>query len=88
MRRRAVHCARPIFLLHLALLVQLFTTAVPVVAQETAIPEAGVVVGTTGLNIRECPDVSCGSRGLAQLNDPIVVTGPEEDGYLPVQLAG
>ena len=50
--------------------------------------EAGTVVGTTGLNIRECPDVSCGSRGLAQLEDPIIVTGPEEDGYLPVEWAG
>ena len=63
MRRRAVHFARPIFLLQLTLLAQLFTAAVPVVAQDAAMREAGVVVGTTGLNIRECPDVSCGSRG-------------------------
>ena len=47
-----------------------------------------MVVGTTGLNIRECPDVSCGSGGLAQLEDPIIVTGPMEDGYLPVEWAG
>jgi peptidoglycan/xylan/chitin deacetylase (PgdA/CDA1 family) len=86
--RRAVHFARPAFVLHLALLAQLFTAAVPVIAQETATREAGIVVGTTGLNIRECPDVSCGSRGLAQLEDPIIVTGPEEDGYLPVEWAG
>jgi peptidoglycan-N-acetylglucosamine deacetylase len=86
--KRAVHCARPIFFFLLIILAQLFTAAVPVVAQDTAIREAGVVVGTTGLNIRECPDVSCGSRGLAQLMDPIIVTGPEEDGYLPVEWAG
>ena len=88
MPRRAVHCARLIYCLLLILLAQLFMAGVAVVAQETAIREAGVVVGTTGLNIRECPDVSCGSRGLAQLLDPIVVTGPEEDGYLPVEWAG
>ena len=58
------------------LLAQLITAAVPVVAQDAATREAGTVVGTTGLNIRECPDVSCGSRGLAQLEDPIIVTGP------------
>ena len=75
-------------LLQLALLAQLFTAAVPAIAQDVAEREAGVVVGTTGLNIRECPDVSCGSEGLAQLEDPIIVTGPEEDGYLPVEWAG
>jgi len=74
--------------LQLALLAQLFTAAVPVIAQDVAEREAGVVVGTTGLNIRECPDVSCGSEGLAQLEDPIIVTGLEEDGYLPVEWAG
>src|SRR5215207_4346309 len=86
--RRAVHVARPIFFLLLILLAQLVAAAVPVVAQEAAVREAGAVVGTTGLNIRECPDVSCGSRGLAQLLDPIIVTGPEEGGYLPVEWAG
>lgn len=88
MPRRAVHWARLIYCLLLVLPAQLFMTGVLVVAQETAIREAGVVVGTTGLNIRDCPDVSCGSRGLAQLLDPIIVTGPEEDGYLPVEWAG
>jgi len=84
--RHAVQCTRPVLLL--ALLIQVAIAAAPVVAQEGATREAGVVVGTTGLNIRECPDVSCGSRGLAQLEDPIVVTGPAEDGYLPVEWAG
>jgi peptidoglycan/xylan/chitin deacetylase (PgdA/CDA1 family) len=84
----AVHSARLIFCFLLILMAQLFAAAVPVVAQDTATREAGVVVGTTGLNIRECPDVSCGSRGLAQLEDPIVVTGSDEDGYLPVEWAG
>ena len=88
MRRRAIHFALPIVVLQLVLLAQLFAAAVPVVGQDAAVREAGVVVGTTGLNIRECPDVSCGSHGLAQLEDPIIVTGPEEDGYLPVEWAG
>lgn len=57
-------------------------------AQDAPARESGVVVGTTGLNIRSCPDVSCGSEGLAQLLDPIIVTGPEENGYLPVEWAG
>ena len=88
MPKHAVHSARLIFCFLLILLAQLFAAAVPVVAQDTVVSEAGVVVGTTGLNIRECPDVSCGSRGLAQLEDPIIVTGSEEDGYLPVEWAG
>jgi peptidoglycan-N-acetylglucosamine deacetylase len=87
-RRRAIHFARPIFILQLTLLAQLMTAAIPAIAQDEAVREAGVVVGTTGLNIRECPDVSCGSEGLAQLEDPIIVTGPEEEGYLPVEWAG
>ena len=86
MPKRAVRGTRPVLML--ALVALLLVAAAPVVAQEEASREAGVVVGTTGLNIRECPDVSCGSRGLAQLEDPIVVTGPQEDGYLPVEWAG
>ena len=73
-------------LLLVALLAPLL--AMPAVAQEDAFREAGVVVGTTGLNIRACPDVACGSRGLAQLEDPITVTGPAANGYLPVEWAG
>ncbi|MBW3634510.1 MAG: polysaccharide deacetylase family protein [Chloroflexi bacterium] len=72
----------------LALLAQFLHVAPWLGAQEGAEREAGVVVGTTGLNIRECPDVTCGSQGLAQLRDPIIVTGPPENGYLPVQWAG
>jgi peptidoglycan/xylan/chitin deacetylase (PgdA/CDA1 family) len=75
-------------LLALTVLALVCCAAAPVAAQEGAFSEAGVVVGTTGLNIRECPDVSCGSRGLAQLEDPIIVTGEAENGYLPVQWAG
>jgi hypothetical protein len=66
----------------------LFAAVAPVAAQEGFSREEGRVVGTTGLNIRECPDVACDSVGLAQLNDPIVVTGPAEDGYLPVEWRG
>ena len=72
----------------LLVLGQIIFSAAPVAAQNGAGREVGVVVGTTGLNIRECPDVSCGSNGLAQLEDPIVVTGPVEDGYLPVEWRG
>lgn len=67
--------------------VLLLVSAMPVSAQDAA-REAGVVLGTTGLNIRSCPDVSCPSEGLAQLEDPIIVTGPPQDGFLPVQWAG
>jgi peptidoglycan/xylan/chitin deacetylase (PgdA/CDA1 family) len=73
-----------IWLVWLALLI----VAAPVAAQDGSGREAGIVVGTTGLNIRSCPDVSCGSEGLAQLKDPIIITGPEEHGYLPVEWAG
>ena len=86
MPKRAIHHARLLVLL--TLLAQFLLAAPSLVAQEEAEPEAGVVVGTTGLNIRECPDVTCGSQGLAQLLDPIIVTGPPENGYLPVQWAG
>jgi peptidoglycan/xylan/chitin deacetylase (PgdA/CDA1 family) len=71
----------------LAVLAHLVLLVAPVAAQES-FRETGTVVGTTGLNIRECPDVSCGSLGLAQLEDPIVITGPAQDGYLPVEWGG
>lgn len=57
-------------------------------AQDEAIRESGKVVGTTGLNIRECPEASCESLGLAQLRDDIVVTGEARDGFLPVEWEG
>jgi hypothetical protein len=60
----------------------------PVSAQDAGGGEPGVIVGTTGLHIRECPDVSCPSRGLAQLQDAVTVTGPLEDGYYPVVWKG
>lgn len=75
-------------LILLTLILQLPTAAAPAMAQDVLYPVAGTVVGTTGLNIRTCPQVSCGSEGLAQLEDPIIVTGPAKDGFLPVQWAG
>jgi hypothetical protein len=84
--KRAASCYRWFFLV--ALTLHLVPQSAPVRAQDALYPEAGVVVGTTGLNIRKCPDVSCGSVGLAQLEDPIIVTGAPQDGFLPVQWAG
>lgn len=57
-------------------------------AQDDALREGGKVVGTTGLNIRECPKASCESLGLAQLGDDIIVTGAAQDGFLPVDWEG
>jgi peptidoglycan/xylan/chitin deacetylase (PgdA/CDA1 family) len=57
-------------------------------AQDSAVREAGKVVGTTGLNIRECPKATCESLGLAQLHDDIIVTGEAQDGFLPVDWEG
>jgi peptidoglycan/xylan/chitin deacetylase (PgdA/CDA1 family) len=74
--------------LTLALLAQSVIVALPALAQDGANREAGKVVGTTGLNIRSCPRVNCPSEGLAQLNDPIVVTGDAENGFLPVEWRG
>src|SRR5215211_5074761 len=59
-----------------------------VAAQDGASREGGKVVGTTGLNIRKCPQASCESLGLAQLRDDIIVTGEAEDGFLPVEWEG
>jgi len=75
-------------LLSVLLLVQLLPAAVPVLAQEGSTGEAGVVVGTPELTICACPDVSCASSGLVPLDDPILVTGPAENGYLPVEWQG
>jgi hypothetical protein len=74
-------------LLSLLVLVHLLVAG-PVVAQEGSTREAGVVVGTSELNIRACPDVSCASVGLAPLEDPIIVTGDAEQGFLPVEWQG
>jgi peptidoglycan/xylan/chitin deacetylase (PgdA/CDA1 family) len=57
-------------------------------AQDGTYRESGKVVGTTGLNIRECPKPSCESLGLAQLRDDIIVTGEPQDGFLPVEWKG
>jgi hypothetical protein len=84
--KRSWPCSRWFVLL--ALTLQLITNTAPALAQDALYPEEGVVVGTTGLNIRTCPEVSCGSEGLAQLQDPIIVTGPPVKDYLPVQWAG
>lgn len=65
-----------------------YAVAAPTLAQDGSFREPGVILGTTGLHIRACPDPSCASEGLAQLEDPVIVTGPEEDGYLPVEWAG
>ena len=81
---RALRATRSWFLGFAFILI--LVSAAPVSAQDAR--EAGVVLGTTGLNIRSCPDVSCPSQGLAQLEDPIIVTGPPQDGFLPVQWAG
>lgn len=58
------------------------------VAQDGSVREGGKVVGTTGLNIRDCPKASCESLGLAQLRDDIIVTGEAQDGFLPVEWEG
>lgn len=58
------------------------------VAQDSAVREGGKVVGTTGLNIRNCPKASCESLGLAQLGDDIIVTGAPQDGFIPVDWEG
>lgn len=54
-------------------------------AQDQSFAEEGAVVGTAGLNHRECSAVAGKSKGLAQLEDPILVTGPEQDGHLPMR---
>jgi peptidoglycan/xylan/chitin deacetylase (PgdA/CDA1 family) len=82
---RSSHFIRALFIL---MTLSQLTHSFAALAQESSYPEAGTVVGTTGLNIRECPEVSCGSEGLAQLKDPITVTGPAEDGFLPVEWKG
>jgi hypothetical protein len=69
-------------------LIQLLAAAAPLLAQEESTGEAGVVVGTLGLTIHACPDVSCASVGFAPLEDPIVVTGAAEHGFLPVEWQG
>jgi peptidoglycan/xylan/chitin deacetylase (PgdA/CDA1 family) len=77
---------RPLVLLMLSF--ALVGSALPAVAQDDFVPEAGQIVGTTGLHIRECPDTTCPSVGLAQLEDPVIVTGADENGFIPVQWNG
>jgi hypothetical protein len=86
MPRRARRCTH--LLLSVLVLVHLLAATVPVLAQEGSTGEAGVVVGTPELTIRECQDVSCAVLGLAPLQDPITVTGPAEHGFLPVDWQG
>src|SRR5262245_661839 len=77
---------RPLVLFIVSLAIA--SSALSAAAQDDFVPEPGLIVGTTGLHIRECPDVSCPSVGLAQLEDPVIVNGPDENGFVPVQWAG
>ena len=56
----------------------------PVSAQ----PETAVVVGTTELEIRACPEPSCEVVGTVPLGAEVEVTGESVDGYVPVQRDG
>lgn len=82
---RARRCTRA--LLPVLVLIHLLAAPVLVPAQERSTGEAGVV-GTRGLTIHTCPDVSCAASGFAPLQDPIIVTGPAENGFLPVEWQG
>ena len=84
MQTRRRFCPLVLIIFSLAIMSPVLSAA----AQDDFVPESGVIVGTTGLHIRECPDTSCDSVGLAQLEDPVIVTGPDEKGFVPVQWAG
>lgn len=48
----------------------------------------GIVTGGVGVNIRSCPEVDCAVVASAALGDSLRITGPAEDGWLPVSHDG
>jgi peptidoglycan/xylan/chitin deacetylase (PgdA/CDA1 family) len=66
----------------------------PAVAEESAEQVGGfawvpaTVLGTDGINVRSCASLSCAVLGTVKLGESIWVTGPEEDGFSPVDYAG
>ncbi len=80
MRRR--FAAFPTALLLLTLL------ASAAVARQAAPVAAGRVVSTEDVNVRECPRADCAVRFSARPGEPLAVTGPVADGWLPVERNG
>jgi peptidoglycan/xylan/chitin deacetylase (PgdA/CDA1 family) len=44
-----------------------------------------LVLGATEVNVRDCASFDCESVGKLLVGDRVTVTGPEEDGFLPVE---
>ena len=46
------------------------------------------VLGAPAVNLRACPSFDCAGIGTLHVGDRVTVTGPEEQGFLPVQAGG
>jgi peptidoglycan/xylan/chitin deacetylase (PgdA/CDA1 family) len=53
--------------------------------QDAPATEFGMVVSTPELVIRSCASPACDGLGVIQLGESMTVTGPAENGYLPVR---
>jgi len=48
----------------------------------------GTVVGTNGVNLRDCPRPNCPVRAVAALGERLRITGDAVDGFFPVDRSG
>lgn len=46
------------------------------------------VLGAPAVNLRACPSFDCADIGTLHVGDRVTVTGPQEQGFLPVQAGG
>ena len=53
-----------------------------------AAPGSGTIVGTTGANLRECPEADCPVRAVALLGERVAIAGEMVDGFVPVVWGG
>lgn len=51
-------------------------------------PVGATVFGTEGVNLRSCPNLDCAVVAVAKLGERLVVTGPAENSFSPVDYGG
>ncbi|MEJ7839465.1 MAG: polysaccharide deacetylase family protein, partial [Thermomicrobiales bacterium] len=64
--------------------VLLLSSTTLVSAQSTTL----TVAGTTGVNIRSCPEIDCDVLAVADLGSVVTSTGDDVDGFTPVEVNG
>ena len=55
---------------------------------QLAFPLPGTIVATAEVNVRSCPKLTCERLAVAELGEPVAITGEAVDGFVPVEFEG